>query len=118
MTRFLRPIDASIYMGAGRWERVRMVSIAPGTKPGTMRVETVDHGPWDVDAKGLRCEHEATQAEMREALNAKVGARIGGIVGAIIGETARLVRERAPSLDPDARARAEAAADALEGREP
>lgn len=114
-TRFLRPIPAAIFMGAGKWQDVLLVSIAPGEKLGTMRVETVDHGPWDVDAKGLRCDHEAARAAAAEAMNAKIGAKIGDTVRSIIGNTARLVREKAKTMDGDARTRAEAAADALEG---
>jgi len=114
VTRFLRPIPATIFMGAGQWQDVLVVSIGPGEKPGTMRVETVDHGPWNVDAKGLRCDHEAARAAAAEALNAKIGAKIGDTVRSIIGMTATLVREKAKTMDGDARARAEAAADALE----
>lgn len=113
-TRFLRPIEASIYVGNNTWRRVLVVSIGPGPTPGTMRVETVDRGPWNVDAKGLRCDHEVARAAAAEALNAKIGAKIGGIVGSIITNTARLVREKAATMDGDAKARAEAAADALE----
>lgn len=90
MTAFLRPVPAEIYVGA--WLPVLVTSIVPGEQPGTMRVETVSDGPWNVDAKGLRCDHEAARAAMRKALETKIAAKVGGILRGIADETERLVR--------------------------
>jgi len=116
MTRFLRPVPGSIFVGADGWREVQIVAIGNGPQPGLMRVETVSDGAWNVDAKGLRCEHEAARKLAAEALGAKIRANVTDRFNAIFEETARLVREMAPGMEPDVRERAEAMADGIEGK--